>query len=113
MDTKRKYTKRDCSYWGHDNKVIGKGSLDGAGVTLLQCKRCNARTWSKGVTDTELKDLISMTLKDMPTHQTLYDYIDSTHRHARYMQKKNWIVPRSKPIKRRWWNLWRFWSKNK
>ena len=103
MGTKRKYTKRDCSYWGHDNKVIGKGSLDGAGVTLLQCKRCDARTWSKGVTDTELKDLISMTLKDTP--QPLIPLLD--HRVPPFFRYEQI------PIERRWWNLWRFWSKNK
>ncbi len=94
MGIKREYTKRDCSYWGHDNKVIGKGSLNGAGVTLLQCKRCDARTWSKGVTNTELKDLISMTLKDMPIPLLTYNPMIRTSQHSLY---------------RKWWNLWLFW----
>jgi hypothetical protein len=106
---KRKYIKRDCSYWGHDNKVVGKGSLDSVGVTLLQCKRCDARTWSKGVTDTELSDLISMTLKDT-SKQPPYNHIARMYRLSADMaDEKNYVVSQFKSIRRKRWNLWKFW----
>ena len=97
---KRKYIKRNCSYWGHDNKVVGKVKFDGAGVTLLQCKRCDTRTWSKGVTDSEIGDLISDTLRDIPKMDLSPEYQFPLHS----------FQPKQGQIKRRWWNLWKFWK---
>ena len=99
MREKRRYIKRNCSYWGHDYKVIGRIKLDGTGVRLLQCKRCDVRTWSTGVTDTELKDLISTTLKNIPRPIPLIE--SPEYKYFRFLEPE--------PIKRRWWNLWDFW----
>ena len=66
--TRRKYIKRDCSYWGHDYKFTGtvtgeKGEEKGWCHT---CTRCHTSVVDKGCTGRNIAHLIGITMRDLP-----------------------------------------------
>lgn len=66
---KRQYIKRDCSYWGHNKTYAGVAVDSVTGKTLgnySRCRRCKYISVYHGVSEEALRDLIEMTLKDMP-----------------------------------------------
>ncbi len=67
--SKRKYIKRDCSYWGHDYEFLGFADDSETHITIggyFKCRRCDHYTISKGCSDLMLGVLINTTLKDLP-----------------------------------------------
>ncbi len=65
---KRKYIKRDCTYWGHDYKFTGT-VMGGNGREMgwcHTCTRCRTSVVDKGCTSRNITHLIGVTLKDLP-----------------------------------------------
>ncbi len=67
--TRRKYVKRNCSYWGHDYEFSGFADDSETHKTIggyFKCRRCNHYTISRGCSNLMLGVLIDATLKDLP-----------------------------------------------
>ncbi len=69
---KRKYTKRNCSYWGHDVRFL-RVAIDQTTEKIVAyygiCKRCNKRVLmpTNGRLDNAaLRHLVDVTLEDLP-----------------------------------------------
>ena len=65
---KRKYVKRDCSYWGHNYKFTGDViGINGKELGWCHtCTRCHASVVDRGLTDRNMSHLFGITLKDLP-----------------------------------------------
>lgn len=69
---KRQYTKRNCSYWGHDARFIHEAIDAKTKKTIAYygiCKRCNKKIFisTNGKLDNAaLVHLMSITLEDLP-----------------------------------------------
>ncbi len=68
---KRKYVKRDCSYWEHDYEFLGFVEDSETHKNIggyFKCHRCGHSTISRGCSDLMLGVLIDTTLKDLPKY---------------------------------------------
>ena len=65
---KRRYTKRDCSHWGHDYKFTGVViGVNGKELGwCYTCTRCRASVVDSGLTDRNMSHLFGIPLKDLP-----------------------------------------------
>ncbi len=61
---KRKYVKKDCSYWGHDYKFYGE--IKGKWIFRCERQNCGHLKESRGLDDMALGHLLDITLENLP-----------------------------------------------